>query len=342
LNFENKTILVTGGTGSIGRVLVKKCLQENVKEVVVLSRDEIKQFILQREAKDSRLRIFLADIRDTNALDRIFNLTKDIDIVFHAAAIKHVIVANENPVEATLTNVIGTQNVVDAAIKYEVPTSVLISTDKVVEPINVMGATKLISERIFLNAAKLSKKQVFSAVRFGNVANSRGSVIPAFVDDLLSKRELIVTDLEVHRFIMRIEDAVNLIIKESKLAVGGEIFVLKMKAFQLKDLVKVMIRKIAPRLGISAEKVKVNKIGLISGERLNEKLFFSDELDRVFDLGDFYVITDLKNFPRHKKYEGYPLTDHAQMSADKAQKISLKELEKIVMEYIKQKNLNAG
>lgn len=338
----DKSVLITGGTGSIGSALVRRCLLEDVGEVVVLSRDEIKQFMLQRELDDSRLKTFVVDIRDITTLDRIFNLIKKIDIIFHAAAMKHVVVSNNNPIEATLTNVVGTQNIVDIAVKYSIPTSVLISTDKAVEPINVMGATKLIAERTFLNAAKLNKKQVFSIVRFGNVANSRGSVIPVLIESLLSGKELVVTDPKVRRYIMRIEDAVNLIIKAIGLAVGGEIFVLKMPSFELRDLLDVITEKVASHLGVNVKKIKIKQIGLIKGEKLYEKLFFPNEINEIFDLEDLYVVTDMKTFPKHKKYKNNPLAKQVWISSSEASKISLAELEDIVMEYVNQRYLHVG
>jgi FlaA1/EpsC-like NDP-sugar epimerase len=334
MNLGKKTVLITGGTGSIGRSLVKRCLKEDVREVLVLSRDEIKQFSLLREINDARLKAFIVDVRDTNALERTFNLVEKVDIIFHAAAMKHVIVANDNPVEATFTNVVGTQNIIDMAVKFEVSKSILISTDKVIQPINVMGATKLIAERIFLNAAKLSQKQTFSIVRFGNVANSRGSVIPLFLDSVLMGRELIITDPNVCRFIMKIEEAVDLIVKASRLAVGGEIFVLKMSSFKLKELLEVITKRIAPRLGVKASKISSREIGLMKGEKLYEDLFFPDEIKQVFDLGELYVITDSKNFPHHKKYHSNTLAKLISVSSNKAPRLSSEELEDICMEYL--------
>ena len=325
---------MTGGTGSIGKALVKQCLSDDAEEVFVLSRDETKHFMLQRELNDTRLKAFVADVRDHCALERVFRTMSPINVVFHVAAMKHVVISERNPAEASLTNIVGTQNVIDTAVKSSVPMSMLISTDKAVEPINVMGATKLIAERMFLNAAKLSEEQIFSIGRFGNVANSRASVIPVLVEGLLSKRELMITNPDVDRFIMRIQDAVNLILKASKLAVGGEIFVLKMLSFKLQDLFDVMIERIAPHLGIETKSIRLKRIGLVRGEKLHEKLFSFSEVNAVFDLGDFYVIADPKTFPKHEKYRTYPRVEKLCISSDEAPRISLADLEKIVMEHV--------
>ena len=183
--FEGKTILVTGGCGSIGSGIVKHLLKNGSKKVISLDSNEIDQFMLKQSISDDRFEIFTADIRNRDSLESIM-ISEKIDIIYHAAAMKHIVTCENTPTEAVRTNIYGTQNVVDVAVKYGTPKVILISTDKAVCPINIMGATKFVAERIILNGnIRTHGKQVFSCVRFGNVANTRGSVIPVFIQNIL-------------------------------------------------------------------------------------------------------------------------------------------------------------
>ena len=232
---------------------------------------------------------------------------------------KHVVICEKNPIEAVKTNVIGTQNIVDLARKHNIQRLINISTDKAVNPINVMGATKLITERIVLNAN-------YTSVRFGNVAGSRGSVIPVLIEEMIRKNQLTITNPNVTRFIMRIPDAVKLVLKATKYAEGGEIFILKMKAFKLMDLVDVLINHVAPKFGING-KIKLNVRGLVPGEKLHEDLISRLEIPYLHDLGELYVIK-----PGGPAIT--PSTKHLILSSDHAELISKDELLKIVDEYI--------
>jgi len=261
---KGKTVLVTGGTGSIGSEIVKQIFNYEINKVIIFSRDEIKHFLIKKRILDERLETVVGDIRDYRSVQRVFE-DFDIDLIYHAAAMKHVVLCEDFPIESAKTNIFGTQNVVDLAVKYGVPKLLTISTDKSAYPVNVMGATKFIAEKITLNAN-------YSCVRFGNVANSRGSVIPVFIDNLLNKKPISITDPNVTRFIIGIPDAVKLVIKATRCAKGGDIFILKMKAFKLGDLLDVILDRIAPRLDISKEDIKVNVTGLVLGEKLHEDL----------------------------------------------------------------------
>jgi FlaA1/EpsC-like NDP-sugar epimerase len=225
---DGKAVLVTGGAGSIGSSIVEQLLEFRVGKVIILSRDEIKHFLLKSRIPDPRLETVVCDVRDYHGLERIFN-RYHIDMIFHAAAMKHVVVSEHFPIECARTNIIGTQNLVDLAVKFRIPKLITISTDKATSPSSVMGATKFIAEKVTLNAN-------YSCVRFGNVANSRGSVIPVLIDNLVLGKPITITDTRVTRFIMGIPDAVKLVIQASQHARGGEIFILKMKAFRLGDL----------------------------------------------------------------------------------------------------------
>jgi UDP-N-acetylglucosamine 4,6-dehydratase len=329
-----KVVLVTGGSGSIGTEIVTQALSQGAGKVVVFSRDEVKHFLMRKKFSDERLETIVGDVRDLRSVGRIFNRF-DIDMLYHAAAMKHVVMCEDFPLESVSTNILGTQNVVDLALKYRVPKMITISTDKAAYPTNVMGACKFIAERVTLNANTMSKgEQSFSCVRFGNVANSRGSVIPVYVEDLLNRKPFQVTDPHVTRFIMEIHDAVQLVIKATELAQGGEVFILKMKAFKLGDLVDVMVNKIAPRLNISVGNVKMVTTGLTIGEKLHEDLINDTESSRLYEMKDMYVL--LSDDKYSLKYRAInKATLHRYTSSDVGL-ISKEEIEQIVIKYLEQ------
>ena len=322
---KGKTVLVTGGTGSIGSEIVKQILGYEVDKVIIFSRDEIKHFLVKKNILDDRLETVVGDVRDYRSVQRVFE-ENDIDLVYHAAAMKHVVICEDFSIESAKTNIFGTQNVVDLAIKYGIPKMITISTDKSVYPVNVMGATKFIAERITLNAG-------YTCVRFGNVANSRGSVIPVFVDNLLNRKPISITDPNVTRFIIGIPDAVKLVLKATEHANGGDTFILKMKAFRLGDLLDVILDRIAPRLGISKDEIKVNVAGLIPGEKLHEALINSTEYNRIYELDDMYVI--LRNNEDISKCQDFKKIDLHEYTSKDVELISKDEIEEIVMKYLK-------
>jgi len=330
--FDGKTVLVTGGTGSIGSELVKAALSHGAGRVVIFSRDEIKHFLMKKRITDKRVHTVVGDVRDIRSVEQIFDIF-NIDIIYHAAAMKHIVMCEDFPLEAVKTNILGTQNVIDLAIKYRVPKMINISTDKAARPVNVLGTTKYIAERITLNANRIcKKKQVFSCVRFGNVANSRGSVIPVFIDNLLNRKPIQVSSLEVTRFIMEISDAVDLIMKATSIAQGNEIFILKMKAFRLADLVDVMVSTIAPRLKIPKEDVKVDVTGLVIGEKLHEDLVNPAESSQILDLDDMYVVSvDSKTTGRYPRVSKAKLLSY---NSNDVTPISKGEIEKLVVKFL--------
>ena len=321
---KGKTVLVTGGTGSIGSEIVNQILNFDVDKAIVFSRDEIKHFLVKKRILDDRLETVVGDVKDYRSIQRVFE-DNDINLVYHAAAMKHVVICENFPIESAKTNILGTQNVVDLAVKYGVQKLITISTDKSVYPMNVMGATKLIAERITLNAN-------YSCVRFGNVANSRGSVIPVFIDNLLNKKPITITDPNVTRFIISISEAVKLVISATNYARGGDIFILKMRAFKLGDLMDVVLKRIAPTLGISNADVKVNVTGLIIGEKLHEDLINNTELDRVYELNDMYVIfRDSEDVTKKQKNKKADLREYTSKNVEL---LSKEEIEEIVMDYL--------
>jgi FlaA1/EpsC-like NDP-sugar epimerase len=335
-----KTVLVTGGTGSIGMEIVRQVLDHSAGKVIVFSRDEIKHFMIRTEISDDRLQTVVGDVRDSRTMEQVF-ARFDIDILYHAAAMKHVVMCEDFPLESVQTNILGTQNIVDLALKHLIPKVITISTDKAAHPVNVMGASKFIAERITLNANKMSRgKQSFSCVRFGNVAGSRGSVIPVYVEDLLNYNPLQVTDPEVTRFIMEIPDAVRLVIAATEYAQGGEVFILKMKAFKLGDLLDVMMERIAPRLNISKDDIRVNTSGLVAGEKLHEDLMSDTESSRLYESKDMYVL-----LPDTQSSIRYPALTKASLSgyaSSDVELISKDKIEQMVVKYLQRRSRLKG
>jgi FlaA1/EpsC-like NDP-sugar epimerase len=282
--YEGKTILVTGGAGSIGSEIVRKVLLYKPEVVRVLDNNETALFDLQHElrAHEENLRMFVGDVRDK---ERCKRTVEDIDIVFHAAALKHVPLCEYNPFEAVKTNVIGTQNIIEVAMDEEVEKVITISTDKVVNPLNVLGATKLLAERLTTSANfyKGKRKTVFASVRFGNVLGSRGSIVPLFEKQIKSGGPLTITDPRMTRFIMSISEAVTLILKATCMAEGGEVFILEMPAVRIKDLAESMIEELAPTHGYDPKDIKLETSGIRPGEKLYEELLTENEATRTFD-----------------------------------------------------------
>lgn len=291
MNFNNKNILITGGTGSFGNKLVETLLNNYApNKVIVLSRDEFKQDVMNKKFRDNRLRFFLGDVRDYNRLEIAF---KDIDVIFHAAALKQVPALEYNPEEAIKTNILGSQNVINAAIKNKVSKVIAISTDKAVSPVNLYGATKMCMERLFIASNNIVGDQptVFSVVRYGNVLGSRGSVIPLFLEQEKTG-EFTVTDERMTRFNFSLDNAIKFVVKCSQLAVGGEIFVPKLFSYNIMQLCKV----INPDANIKV-------IGLRPGEKINECMINELEAGYCYTCDDFYIIfKDDEKLNHNSKY----------------------------------------
>ena len=288
--FRGKNVLVTGGSGSIGSEIVKKLLQYEPQVVRVLSNDENCLFNLEQELQGHpNLRFLVGDIRDK---DRLQHAVENIHFVFHAAALKHVPLCEYNPFEAVKTNVLGTQNVIEAAMAEEVEKLITISTDKAVNPVNVMGATKLLAERLTVSANyyKGLRKTAFSCVRFGNVLDSRGSVVPLFREQIRKGGPVIVTDPDMTRFVMSIPKAVELVLEAAGMARGGEIFIFKMRALRTGDLAQAMIEELAPRYGYDPKSVKVEISGRRAGEKVYEELLTEDEAMNVSETDDMFIV----------------------------------------------------
>jgi UDP-N-acetylglucosamine 4,6-dehydratase len=325
-DLAGKTVLITGATGSIGSELLNQILSSKVNRVVIFSRDELKQFMLKKKISDDRLETVIGDVRDYSALRKTF-LKFDFDIVYHAAAMKHVIICENYPTESIKTNVIGTQNLVELASEFQIPKLITISTDKSALPVNVMGACKFLAEKITIDAN-------YSCVRFGNVANSRGSVIPVLIENLIKKKPITITDPRATRFILRISEAVKLVTKAADLAKGGEIFILKMKAFNLGDLLDVMIDKIAPKLDIDVDNIKIYNSGLVSGERLHEHLINDTELNRIYESDGVYVV--LKDHSNLSQYSNLKKINLNSYLSNQSELMTKEDLEILLLECLEE------
>ncbi len=290
--YSGKKILITGGTGTIGRHLLRRLLEYRPAVVRVLSRDEHKQFEMQHEMGEHRnIRYLIGDVRDEARMARAM---EDIDFVFHLAAMKHVPSCEYNPFEAVKTNVIGTQNVIQAAISAGVKKVMFASTDKAISPTNTYGATKLMAERL-ISAAEFQKgpkQTVFSSVRFGNVMGSRGSVIPLFRKQILENATLTVTDPQMKRYMMTPSQAITLMLKANRMAYGGEVFVLKMPVVRLSDLVAVMKEAVSQKYNLEYS-IQVEEIGLRQGEKMVEELMTDDEARIALETKEMYILPAL-------------------------------------------------
>lgn len=283
--FNNKDILITGGTGYFGRNFISHLLKNyKPSKIIIFSRDEQKQYHLQNEFKDHKnksiLRFFIGDVRDQQRLDMAFN---KIDIVIHAAALKHVPAAEYNPMECVKTNILGAQNIIESSLRNGVKKVIALSTDKAANPINIYGASKLVSDKLFVAANNLAgkKKVIFSVVRYGNVFGSTGSVVPFFKGILESNLKFFpITDEKMTRFIITIQEGIDFVIRSLKEMKGGEIFIPKIPSMKILDLAKSF-----------SEKHPIKFIGMRPGEKLHEILCPKDSAHLTLEFKDYYIIT---------------------------------------------------
>ena len=280
--FENKTILVTGGTGSWGYELVKQLLTHNPKEIRVFSRNESNQFTMKQEFDNHpKLSFIIGDIKEREAL---MESCQDVNYVFHLAALKHVPVCEDQPIEALKTNVHGTQNVIDAAISCNVDRVVYISTDKASNPANFYGLSKAMGERLIIHANTLNTKTKFVCIRGGNVLGTNGSVIHVFKKQIQEKGKIGITDLNMTRFFLTLEDAIKLVFKATFESLGGEIFVMKMPTCRIIDLAKVLIE------ASGKEMIEIETLGIRPGEKIHELLLSEYESTTTVTYDDEYYV----------------------------------------------------
>ena len=327
--FKDKTILITGGTGSLGQALTKRLLEMDAHAIRIFSRNENKQIEMENNIKDDRIRFFLGDIRD---LQRLTRATEDVDLVFHAAALKHVPKIEYNPFEAIKTNVVGSQNVIDACLTNDVEKVVCVGTDKAVSPLNTYGATKLLMEKLFVAAKNYlnpeKHRTVFLAVRYGNVLGSSGSVIPKFIEQIKANKPVTITDPKMTRFSITMDEALDFIFNATKIGKGSEVFVPKLRAYNIVDVKNALTELLSD----TGEKI----IGIRTGEKLHETLINEDEIRYSWEFKNMYMIanplyslfTD-KNIK--ESYQGIKkIEDIQKYSSNVVEKIPVKNLKTII------------
>jgi UDP-N-acetylglucosamine 4,6-dehydratase len=325
-NFKNKTILITGGTGSFGQALIRYLLKIKYppKKIIVFSRDELKQFYMSKifdQKKFYNIRFFLGDIRDKDRLSLAF---KDVDIVVHAAALKQVPAAEYNPFEFIKTNVIGSQNVVEACLDSKIKNVIALSTDKASSPINLYGATKLCADKLFIGANNIKGNQdiKFSVVRYGNVMGSRGSVLHNFLEQ--KKNGILnITDNEMTRFNINMYEAIQFVINALISSKGGEIFVPKIPSFYITDLAKAV-----------CENCKIKIVGIREGEKIHEEMISNNESHRTVDLGNYYAILNSSIF-KYYKNNRFLESNFAYRSNSNKIFLTVAQLKKIIENFLK-------
>ena len=323
---KGKKILITGGTGSLGQELTKRLLNSEVDTVRIFSRNESKQIEMESKFDDDRLRFFVGDIRE---FSRLIKAVEDVDIVFHTAALKHVPKIEYNPFEAIKTNVIGSQNVIDACLHENVERVVCIGTDKAVSPLNTYGATKLLMEKLFVSANNVlnreKHKTKFIALRYGNVLGSSGSVIPKFVEQIKNKMKVTITDSNMTRFSITMNEAIDFILNATKIGNGSEIFIPKLKAYSIQDVKETLFELL--------ENTGEELIGLRPGEKLQETLINADELRYTWEFNGMYMIIN-PFYPLFNKKSIYDTYSNIK-KIEKTQTYSSDNVDKITNEELK-------
>ena len=320
--FAGKKVLITGGTGSLGQALTERILNSDVEQIRILSRNEFKQISMETKLPDERLRFLIGDVRDK---DRLIRALDDVDIVFHAAALKHVPKVEYNPFEAIKTNVQGSQNVIDACLENDVQRAICIGTDKAVSPLNTYGATKLLMEKLFITAKRYSNPKKhptkFFAVRYGNVFGSSGSVIPKFIEQINNNKKITITDPTMTRFSITMNQALDFILKATQKGHGAEVFIPKLKAYSLQQIHDILSNL------TNAKDHEI--IGMRTGEKQHELLINSDEMRDAWSYDNMFVL--LNDLHESKNLEEvYPgikkIEDLDVYSSAKAQQLSTEEI----------------
>ena len=332
--FKNKVLLITGGTGSFGNAVLKKFLNTDIKEIRIFSRDEKKQHDMRVLLNSNKVKFYLGDVRDIKSIDAAMT---GVDYVFHAAALKQVPSCEFFPIEAVKTNVLGTENVLDSAIRFNVKKVICLSTDKAVYPINSMGMTKGVMEKVAIAKSRMETNTIITITRYGNVLASRGSVVPHFIDQIKANNDITVTDPNMTRFIMTLEEAVDLVLFAFEHGMPGDIFVQKAPASTIGSLAKVV-------LDIFNSKLNIKIIGTRHGEKLYESLLTREEFANSEDMGSHYRIKadnrDL-NYGKYFEEGDSKVTEMEEYHSHNTYRLSDIELEKILseLEYVKNKLL---
>lgn len=322
--FQNTTILITGGTGSWGHELVKKMLTFHPREIRIFSRNEFAQVKMKRAFSDNPiLKFIIGDVRDFEAVNEA---TKNVDYLFHLSALKHVPICEDQPSEALKTNVDGTENIIKASLNQKVKKVIDVSTDKAVEPINFYGLTKAIGEKLIIQANQLSSHTRFTCIRGGNVIGTNGSVIPFFKEQIATHHKVPLTSSEMTRFFLTVSQAIDLLIHASQQAVGGETFVMKMKACSIVDLIDVLEKHFATK------DIVIDEVGIRPGEKLHEVLVSNAESRNTYKFDKNYYVILPENASAYvkKKYESLPKVSFKKYQSND-ELMSHSEIEQILM-----------
>lgn len=306
--FNNKTVLITGGSGSWGNELIKQLLEVNVKEIRSLARNEYRQVSLRRKFNDSRLKIIIGDIRDYG---KVYFACKNVDIVFHLAALKHVPVCEEFIYESIKTNINGTRNIVRASIENNVKKVVDVSSDKAVLPINTYGMCKAIGEKLILNGSKLESKTTFMVIRGGNVLGTNGSVVPLFIDQIKRFNKITITDKRMTRYFLTLPEAIKLLFTAIESDINGSLFVMKMPSCKITDLAEVMIEHYGNK------DTKIQEIGIRPGEKIHEILVSEHESPNAYKYGENYYLIMYKFSSTSNRKELEILTQYEKVNFKK-------------------------
>ena len=324
----NKSILVTGGTGSIGTALVKKAISDKAKLIRVFSNDENGLYEMESEfGNHKNIEYVIGDIQNDEIVSEI---VKEIDIIFHAAALKHVDRCELNPLETINVNIIGTKNIAKAAQNENVKKMILISTDKAVNPIGVMGATKLLSEKLISAESSHKSKTLFASVRFGNVFHTRGSILPRIEKQIQKGGPITLTDQHMKRFFMTKDEAVKLIINATNLAKGGETFILKMPLLRLADLFDVMKDTLGPKYGFDPKAIKIKVTGIRPGEKLTEYLLTKFEMSQALETKEFFILPSSFKSTKNVKYPNSKKPKNLLNYFENLESLSKKEITSII------------
>lgn len=323
--FDSKCLLVTGGTGSFGNAVLKRFLNTGIREIRVFSRDEKKQDDMRKVFNSPKLKFYIGDVRDYGS---VLNAMRGADFVFHAAALKQVPSCEFHPLEAVKTNVLGTENVLEAAISSGVSRVVCLSTDKAVYPINAMGISKAMMEKVMVAKSRGSEATVICGTRYGNVMASRGSVIPLFVQQIRAGRPITITDPAMTRFMMTLDDAVNLVLYAFENGKSGDIFVQKAPAATIEVLAKALVRM----LGVPKHEIRV--IGTRHGEKLYETLLSREEMAAAEDLGGYYrVLPDLRdlNYDKFVEHGEVRISVSDDYNSHNTQRLDVEAMQELLM-----------
>jgi len=331
--FKNKTLLITGGTGSFGNAVLRNFLNTDIKEIRIFSRDELKQDDMRKKYNNVKLKFYIGDVRDVNSLE---DAIKGVDFIFHAAALKQVPSCEFYPMQAVQTNVVGTENVLNVAIKHSVKKVIVLSTDKAVYPINAMGISKAMMEKVAVAKSRNlnDNETIICCTRYGNVMASRGSVIPLFIDQIKKGKDITITDPNMTRFMMSLDDAVDLVMFAFKHGANGDIFVQKAPAATIELLANVLIKL------LDKPKHTIKVIGTRHGEKLYETLLTREEMVNAIDMGDYYrILSDTRDLNYNKYFvDGEVITQAEDYHSHNTHRLNEDEMREMILKLYEIQN----